>query len=185
MPQTAHIVIDGKLYPTLSANERLTEQLDFLAMAVNEIASISIVRSERILNDSLNKLPIKIRELPSFKMLEALYWECAALFLKNKALMTPLSSDSINGSNYTIDISYSCLNAFDKVAAVWRSANLIIGLELLIAVRCLEHVRQKDHNERLTPQLEEKVSRAHAALSGEFDGLDEFERALLVYQQSL
>lgn len=51
--------------------------------------------------------------------------------------MVPLSSDSLNGSNYRIDISYSMHNALSLVSGVWRNADIILGLELLIAVRCL------------------------------------------------
>jgi histidine ammonia-lyase len=125
---------------------------------------------------------MKIQEMPNFKTLEDLYWECSALFLQGKTLLAPLSGDSINGSTYTIDISYSASNLLDKVTAVWRNTNILIGFELLVSLRCLDELRKKMHPDKLTPKLEEKTNQARCPLFIDFDGVDEFEQILLAYQ---
>jgi hypothetical protein len=35
MPQTAHILIHSKLYPTIPTNEKLTQLLDYLALSIH------------------------------------------------------------------------------------------------------------------------------------------------------
>jgi histidine ammonia-lyase len=108
-----------------------------------------------MLNDHINKMPIKVQQMEGYRRLEKLYWDCSSVFLQNKQLVYPLSGDSINGSAYIRDISFSARNAYEKYKRIWRTILWIIGLELLIGIECLEEMR-KTIKEKLTPQLEQQ-----------------------------
>mgnify|MGYP000904635520 CR=1 FL=1 len=119
--------------------------LDFLAIAVSELGSISERRTERLVNPSLNG------DLPPFLTrngglnsgLMLLQYAAAALVSENKVLSHPASVDSIPTSGNQEDHVSMGSIAAHKVRTVVENVSWVIAAEMLAAGRALGFVSHK------------------------------------------
>ncbi|PNF43891.1 Histidine ammonia-lyase [Cryptotermes secundus] len=116
--------------------------LDYLAVAVHELASMSERRIERLVNPALSELPaflVKDGGLNSGFMLA--HCTAAALVSENKALCHPASVDSLSTSAGTEDhVSMGCFAA-RKAIQVVENVERVIAIELLAACQAIEFLR--------------------------------------------
>ncbi|HEX6749989.1 MAG TPA: histidine ammonia-lyase [Longimicrobium sp.] len=119
----------------------VAQVLDFLAIALADLASISERRIERLVNPDLSG------DLPPFLTDDAgvssgfmiAQITAAALVNECKALATPASVDSIpTGAGKEDHVSMGMTGA-RKLRQVLRNVETVLGLELMIAAQGLEH----------------------------------------------
>ena len=139
--------------------------LDYLAIGVHELASMSERRIERLVNPSLSELPaFLVREGGLNSGFMIAHCTAAALVSENKCLCHPSSVDSISTSAATEDHvsmgGYAARKALQVVANVER----VIAIELLAACQAIEFLRPL----KTTVPLEE-VYRAVRAVARPWD----------------
>ncbi|KAM9377775.1 histidine ammonia-lyase-like [Pholidichthys leucotaenia] len=116
--------------------------LDFLAIAVHELASISERRIERLCNPSLS-------ELPAFLVTEGglnsgfmiAHCTAASLVSENKGLCHPSSVDSLSTSAATEDHVSMGGWAARKALRVIEHVEQVLAIELLVACQGIEFLR--------------------------------------------
>jgi histidine ammonia-lyase len=116
--------------------------LDYLAIAVHELASMSERRMERLVNPALSELPaflVKDGGLNSGFMLA--HCTAAALVSENKVLCHPASVDSLSTSAGTEDHVSMGGFAARKCLQVIRNVERVIAIELLAACQAIEFLR--------------------------------------------
>lgn len=113
--------------------------LDFLAIALSEIANISERRTERLVNPHLSGLPaflIKDAGLNSGFMIAQ--YTSAALVSENKVLAHPASVDSIpTSANKEDHVSMGTIAA-RKCREILKNAEYVISIELLCAAQAMD-----------------------------------------------
>lgn len=113
--------------------------LDFLTIALSEIANISERRIERLINPQLSGLPaflIKDVGLNSGFMIAQ--YTAAALVSENKVLAHPASVDSIpTSANKEDHVSMGTIAA-RKCREVLKNAEFVISIELLCAAQAMD-----------------------------------------------
>lgn len=115
--------------------------LDFLAIAMSEIASISERRTYQLISGQRN-LPlflVKDAGLNSGFMIPQ--YTAAGIVSENKQLCTPASVDSISSSNNQEDHVSMGANAATKCKRVVDNVEKVLAIELLTAVQALEFRR--------------------------------------------
>jgi histidine ammonia-lyase len=114
--------------------------LDYLAVAVSELANISERRTERLVNPALsNGLPpflTKYGGLNSGFMIAQ--YTAAALVSENKSLAHPASVDSIPTSANQEDHVSMGVTAGRKTAAILENVQSVLAIELLCAAQGLD-----------------------------------------------
>ncbi len=123
--------------------EPLAISLDFLAIAVAEIGSISERRIYKLVNGE--------RELPDFLVANPglnsgfmiPQYTAASIVSKNKQLCTPASVDTIDSSNGQEDHVSMGANAAIKTLEVVENVETVLAIELLNATQAL-HFRKVD-----------------------------------------
>jgi len=118
--------------------------MDFLCIALSELANIAERRLERLLNDDLsNGLPSYLTEnggLNSGFMI--VQYSAAALVSENKVLAHPASVDSIPSSNNQEDhVSMGTISA-RKCAEILENVKNVIAMEMLTAAQGVD-IRRK------------------------------------------
>lgn len=134
--------------------EPLAMAMDFLAIAVAEIASISGQRTYQLIKG--------VRELPKFLVAKPglnsgfmiPQYTAASIISQNKQLCTPASVDSIESSQGQEDHVSMGANAATKLYRVVENTERVLGIELFNAVQALEFRRPL----KTSPQLEAIVS---------------------------
>ena len=146
--------------------------LDFLAIAVAELANISERRIEQLVNPALSGLPaflVRNSGLNSGFMICQV--TAAALINENKVLCHPASVDSIPSSaNREDHVSMGMTSAL-KARTVVDNVRRVLGIELMVAAQAL------DMRAPLKPGL--GVSRVHAVTRSKVPPL-EGDRLLMV-----
>ncbi|GLE07830.1 hypothetical protein PINS_up018536 [Pythium insidiosum] len=116
--------------------------LDFLAIAVHELASVSERRIERLVNPSLSNLPaflVKEGGLNSGFMIA--HCTAAALVSENKVLTHPSSVDSISTSGAKEDHVSMGGFAARKALSVVEHVETVVAIEILAACQALDLLR--------------------------------------------
>jgi histidine ammonia-lyase len=116
--------------------------LDFLAIAVHELASVSERRLERLVNPSLSNLPaflVKEGGLNSGFMIA--HCTAAALVSENKVLCHPSSVDSISTSGGKEDHVSMGGFAARKALMVVEHVETVVAIEILAACQALDLLR--------------------------------------------
>lgn len=116
--------------------------LDFLAIAIHEIASVSERRIERLVNPSLSNLPaflVKEGGLNSGFMIA--HCTAAALVSENKVLTHPSSVDSISTSGGKEDHVSMGGFAARKALTVVEHVEAVVAIEILAACQALDLLR--------------------------------------------
>lgn len=133
--------------------------LDFLAIALAELGSISERRIYKIL-DGTRGLPVFLTEdsgLHSGMMM--LQYTAAALVSQNKQYCTPASVDSIPSSNGQEDHVSMGANAAVKCYMVLENVMQILAIELICAAQALEMRKQKCSNLPSSPIIEDLLTK--------------------------
>ena len=128
--------------------------LDFLAIAMSELASISERRTYQLISGQ--------RELPLFLVKDAglnsgfmiPQYTAAGIVSENKQLCTPASVDSISSSNNQEDHVSMGANAATKCKRVIDNVEKVLAIELLTAVQAMEF-RRPLHT---SPELEDIIA---------------------------
>jgi histidine ammonia-lyase len=135
--------------------------LDFLAIAMSEIANISERRTYQLLSGQRN-LPlflVKNSGLNSGLMIPQ--YTAAGIVSENKQLCTPASVDSISSSNNQEDHVSMGANAATKCYRVINNVEKVLAIELLTAVQALEYrrpLKSSPEIEKLVKEFRKKVS---------------------------
>ncbi len=128
--------------------------LDFLCIAMSELASISERRTYQLISGQRN-LPlflVKNAGLNSGLMIPQ--YTAAGIVSENKQLCTPASVDTISSSNNQEDHVSMGANAATKCKRVIDNVEKVLAIELLTAIQALEFRRPV----KSSPQLEEIVT---------------------------
>ncbi|KAL7746388.1 hypothetical protein RI367_008231 [Sorochytrium milnesiophthora] len=144
--ETGEVISGGNFH-----GEYPAKALDFLAIAVHELGSISERRIERLINPTLSSLPaflVKEGGLNSGFMIA--HCTAAALVSENKGLCTPASIDSIPTSAGKEDHVSMGGYAARKCLQVVEHVEKVLAIELLAACQALEFHRPL----HTTPALE-------------------------------
>lgn len=116
--------------------------MDYLAIGIHELASMSERRVERLVNPAYSELPaflVKDGGLNSGFMLA--HCTAAALVSENKTLCHPASVDSLTTSAGTEDHVSMGGFAARKCLQVVRNVEKVIAIELLAACQAIEFLR--------------------------------------------
>eukprot|EP01126_Amoeba_proteus_P034387 TRINITY_DN3427_c0_g1_i9.p1 TRINITY_DN3427_c0_g1~~TRINITY_DN3427_c0_g1_i9.p1 ORF type:complete len:526 (-),score=109.40 TRINITY_DN3427_c0_g1_i9:401-1978(-) len=119
-----------------------SKTLDFLAIAICELGSISERRIERLMNDCLSDLPAFLVHhggLNSGFMLA--HCTAAALLSENKGLCHPASIDSISTSAAKEDHVSMGGWAARKALQVIKNVEVILAIELMCATQAIDFLR--------------------------------------------
>lgn len=133
-PEDGSVISGGNFH-----GEPLAVALDYLAIGISELASISERRVERMVNPHLSGLPAFLTEHGGISsgMMIAQY-TAAALVSHNKVLSHPASVDSIPTSANQEDMvsmgSISALKLRDVLTQSWQ----VLGIELVVACQALD-----------------------------------------------
>lgn len=128
--------------------------LDFLAIAMSEIASISERRTYQLISGQRN-LPLFLVKNPGLNSGFMIpQYTAASIVSENKQLCTPASVDTISSSNNQEDHVSMGANAATKCKRVIDNVEKVLAIELLTAVQALEFRRPLQSS----PQIEEIVT---------------------------
>jgi len=132
----------------------LALSLDFLAIALAELGSISERRTYKLIGGSRG-LPVFLTANPGLNSgLMIVHYACASIVSQNKQLCTPASVDSIDSSNGQEDHVSMGANAATKLFRIIDNCYSIMGIELLNSVQAIEFRRPLVSS----PVLEQLVS---------------------------
>ena len=159
-PDTGEIVSGGNFH-----GQPVALALDFLAIAVAELGSISERRIEQLVNPSLSGLPAFLAHEPGldsgFMIAQV---TAAALVAENKILCHPASVDSIPSSAGREDHVSMGMTAAVKLRTVVENVRTILAIEMLCAAQALEY--------RLPVRPGKGVVPVHAAIRRKVPALD-------------
>lgn len=135
----------------------LALNLDYLAIAICQIAGISERRTERLLNPTLNEgLPAFLAYSPGIESgLMIAQVTAAALYAEMRVLATPSSTGSLPTSGNQEDFVSMGMGSALKLEQSVGLARNIIAIELLAATRALDLRGDKE----TTPVLQEAIRR--------------------------
>lgn len=155
-PDEDKIVSGGNFH-----GEPLAFALDYLSIAMSEIANISERRTYQLLSGQRN-LPlflVKNSGLNSGLMIPQ--YTAAGIVSENKQLSTPASVDSISSSNNQEDHVSMGANAATKCYRVVQNVEKVLAIELLAAVQALEFrrpLKSSPEIETLVQEFRKKIS---------------------------
>jgi histidine ammonia-lyase len=128
--------------------------LDFLSIAMSEIASISERRTYQLISGQRN-LPLFLVKKPGLNSGFMIpQYTAAGIVSENKQLCTPASVDTISSSNNQEDHVSMGANAATKCKRVIDNVEKVLAIELLTSVQALEFRRPL----KSSPQIEEIVT---------------------------
>ena len=119
----------------------LAINLDYLAIAVAELANISERRTYLLISGQRNLPPFLIESAGLDSGLMIAQYTAASIVSKNKQLCTPASVDSIVSSNGQEDHVSMGANAATKLYEVVENVTWVLAIELLNAAQALEFRR--------------------------------------------
>jgi histidine ammonia-lyase len=142
----------------------LALNLDYLAIALCQIAGISERRTERLLNPSLNEgLPAFLASNPGIESgLMIAQVTAASLMAELRVLASPASTGSLPTSGNQEDFVSMGMTSALKLAEAVSLARLIVGIELVCATRALDLLSFGS----TTPPLEEAIRRFRTYVPG-------------------
>jgi histidine ammonia-lyase len=114
--------------------------LDYLAIALVQLAGISERRTERLLNPSLNEgLPAFLASRPGIESgMMMMQVTAAALVAEMRVLASPASTGSIPTSGNQEDFVSMGMTSALKLSQAAELARMVVAIELLAAVRALD-----------------------------------------------
>jgi histidine ammonia-lyase len=141
--------------------EPLAFVLDYLSIAISELANISERRTFQLLSGQRD-LPLFLMKNPGLNSgLMIPQYTAAAIVSENKQLCTPASVDSISSSNNQEDHVSMGANAATKCYRVINNVEKVLAIELLIAIQALEYRRPLHSSpeiEKLVKEFRKKIA---------------------------
>jgi histidine ammonia-lyase len=135
-PEDDLIVSGGNFH-----GQPLALTLDFLAIAMAEIGSISERRTYQLISGQRNLPPFLVKNAGLNSGLMIPQYTAAGIVSENKQLCTPSSVDSIPSSNNQEDHVSMGANAATKCKRVMDNVEKVLAIELLTAMQALEFRR--------------------------------------------
>ncbi len=134
-PETDDVISGGNFH-----GEPLALALDFLGIAVSELASISERRLERMVNPQLsNGLPPFLSNSPGVNSgMMIIQYTAASMVSENKVLAHPASVDSIPSSANQEDHVSMGMTAARKARLIVENTTSVLALEFLAAAQALD-----------------------------------------------
>ncbi len=132
----------------------LAINLDYLAIAVAELANISERRTYLLISGQRGLPPFLIQSAGLDSGLMIAQYTAASIVSKNKQLCTPASVDSIVSSNGQEDHVSMGANAATKLFEVVQNTEMVLAIELLNATQAIEFRRPK----KSSPLIEKLLS---------------------------
>lgn len=133
----------------------LALNLDFLAIALSELANISERRTYLLVSGQRNLPPFLAPDAGVNSGFMIAQYTAAAIVSQNKQLCTPASVDSIVSSNGQEDHVSMGANAATKLYRIVKNVQRVLAIELLTAAQALEFRRPK----QTSPVLEHVINR--------------------------
>lgn len=127
----------------------LAINLDYLAIAVAELANISERRTYLLISGQRGLPPFLVKSAGLDSGLMIAQYTAASIVSKNKQLCTPASVDSIVSSNGQEDHVSMGANAATKLYEVVKNTESVLAIELLNASQAIEFRRPKKSSERI------------------------------------
>ncbi|MEP6713259.1 MAG: histidine ammonia-lyase [Ferruginibacter sp.] len=127
--------------------------LDFLAIAMSELASISERRTYQLISGQRSLPPFLVKNPGLNSGLMIPQYTAAGIVSENKQLCTPASVDSIPSSNNQEDHVSMGANAATKCKRVIDNVEKVLAIELLTAVQAIAFRSPQ----KTSPQLEEII----------------------------
>ncbi|QQS30373.1 MAG: histidine ammonia-lyase [Sphingobacteriales bacterium] len=127
--------------------------LDYLAIALSELGSISERRTFTLLNGQRNLPPFLIQNSGLHSGLMIPQYTAASIVSQNKQLCTPASIDSITSSNGQEDHVSMGANAATKCYRIVQNLTKILAIELLTATQALTLRKTIKSNSTLTSSI--------------------------------
>ena len=115
--------------------------LDYLAIALSELGSISERRTYKLISGDRGLPPFLVKNPGLHSGLMIAQYSCASMVSQNKQLCTPASVDTIDSSNGQEDHVSMGANAATKCLKVLKNVQDIIGIELMSAAQAMEYRR--------------------------------------------
>lgn len=132
----------------------LAMALDFLAIGMSEVGSISERRTFQLLSGQRG-LPLFLINNPGLNSgLMIPQYTAASMVSENKQLCTPASIDTISSSNNQEDHVSMGANAATKCLRVVKNVENILAIELLTAVQAIEYRRPL----KSSPKIEKVIA---------------------------
>jgi histidine ammonia-lyase len=154
-PDEDRIVSGGNFH-----GEPLAFGLDFLSIAMGEIANISERRTYQLLSGQRD-LPLFLVKNPGLNSgLMIPQYTAAGIVSENKQLCTPASVDSISSSNNQEDHVSMGANAATKCYRIINNVEKVLAIELLVAVQAIEYRRplhSSSEIEQLVSEFRKKI----------------------------
>lgn len=119
----------------------LAIHLDFLAIALAELANISERRTYLLISGQRGLPPFLVKSAGLDSGLMIAQYAAASVVSKNKQLCTPASVDSIVSSNGQEDHVSMGANAATKLFEVVKNTEIVLAIELLNAMQAIEFRR--------------------------------------------
>ena len=135
-PETDEIISAGNFH-----GQPLALALDYLAIALAELGSISERRTYKLISGERDLPPFLVKNPGLHSGLMIAQYSCASMVSQNKQLCTPASVDTIDSSNGQEDHVSMGANAATKCHKVIGNVKNIIGIELLSAAQAMEFRR--------------------------------------------
>lgn len=139
----------------------LALNLDFLAIAMSELANISERRTYLLVSGQRNLPPFLAPKAGVNSGFMIAQYTAAAIVSQNKQLCTPASADSIVSSNGQEDHVSMGANAATKLHKLIKNVQRVLAIELLTAAQALDMRRPERSSaaiEKIHVALREKVS---------------------------
>lgn len=135
--------------------------MDFMKIAVAELANISERRVERLVNPQLNELPAFLSPQPGLQSgAMIMQYAAASLVSENKTLAHPASVDSIPSSANQEDHVSMGTTASRHANMIIQNARRVLAIECICALQASEH----QGKEKIAPKLKGKWDRARAVV---------------------
>ncbi len=119
----------------------LSLALDYLAIALSELGSISERRTYKLISGDRGLPPFLVKNPGLHSGLMIAQYSCASMVSQNKQFCTPASVDTIDSSNGQEDHVSMGANAATKCLKVLSNVQDIIGIELMCAAQAMEFRR--------------------------------------------
>ncbi len=137
-PDSGDILSGGNFH-----GQPLALALDYLAIAMSEIANISERRTFQLLSGKRGLPPFLAKNAGLNSGLMILQYTAASIVSQNKQLSAPSSTDSIVSSNGQEDHVSMGANAATKSYRVVENVTSVLAIELITAAEALEHRSMK------------------------------------------
>ncbi len=139
----------------------LAIHLDFLAIAIAELANISERRIYLLISGQRGLPPFLVESAGLDSGLMIAQYTAASIVSKNKQLCTPASVDSIVSSNGQEDHVSMGANAATKLYEVVKNTEMVLAIELLNATQAIEFrkpLKTSPYLQKIISAYREKVS---------------------------